>query len=142
MLQPKEQRTGQGDQDIGRLIYDCRICGYFEKAKPEDEADHCVYRSSEPSSSSGQAVQGGTGAGDGPKFFFHVDKECVKDPTLSRRKDVSCRKCGHNEAVTFMNPTKDRMNLIFVCTKCTYYWRKEQTKAGEEVFSDDENDDQ
>jgi len=53
MLQPKEQRTGQGDQDIGRLIYDCRICGYFEKAKPDDEADHCVYRSSEPQSSSG-----------------------------------------------------------------------------------------
>jgi hypothetical protein len=46
MLQPKEQKTAD-DQDIGRLIYDCRICGYFEKAKPGDEADHCVYRSNE-----------------------------------------------------------------------------------------------
>jgi DNA-directed RNA polymerase subunit M/transcription elongation factor TFIIS len=46
MLQPKEKKTAD-DQDIGRLIYDCRICGYFEKAKPGDEADHCVYRSNE-----------------------------------------------------------------------------------------------
>jgi len=66
-----------------------------------------------------------TGAKDG--FFFQVDKECVKDPTLSRQKDVECRKCKHREAVTFTNPTKDRMNLIFVCTRCTYYWRKEAT---------------
>jgi hypothetical protein len=41
-----------------------------------------------------------------------------------------------------MNPTKDRMNLIFVCTKCIHYWCKEQNKAGEEIFSDDEDDDQ
>jgi DNA-directed RNA polymerase II subunit RPB9 len=142
MLQPKEQRT---EQDIARLIYDCRICGYFEKAKPDDEADHCVYRSSEPQQSASSAVQaiGGAGSsGEAPKFFFHVDKECVKDPTLSRRKDVNCPRCEHNEAVTFMNPTKDRMNLIFVCTKCTYYWRKEQPKKGEEVvFSSDEEED-
>jgi rubrerythrin len=45
MLQPKEQLVDE--QGLGRLIYDCRICGYFEKAKPDDEADHCVYRSSE-----------------------------------------------------------------------------------------------
>lgn len=127
MLQPKEQKTAD-DQDIGRLIYDCRICGYFEKAKAGDEADHCVYRSSENNNSSGNSS--GTG-GEAQKFFFHVDKECVKDPTLSRRKDLQCKKCGHNEAVTFMNPTKDRMNLIFVCTKCTYYWRKEKPAEGQ-----------
>jgi DNA-directed RNA polymerase subunit M/transcription elongation factor TFIIS len=67
----------------------------------------------------------------------------VKDPTLSRRKDLQCKKCGHNEAVTFMNPTKDRMNLIFVCTKCTNYWRKEKAAEGQKVvYSDDEGDDQ
>ena len=144
MLQPKEQRTGTGDKDLGRLIYDCRICGYFEKAKPDDEADHCVYRSSEPQTTSGgQTTQAGASSSEGPKFFFQVDKECIKDPTLSRRKDVNCRRCGHTEAVTFMNPTKDRMNLIFVCTKCTFYWRKEQAKKGEEVvYSDDEDADE
>jgi DNA-directed RNA polymerase II subunit RPB9 len=137
MLQPKEQKTE--DQEFGRLIYDCRICGYFEKARAGDETDHCVYRSSDQVSS-GASQQGGDA---GPKFFFHVDKECVKDPTLSRRKDLTCKKCGHNEAVTFMNPTKDRMNLIFVCTKCTYYWRKEKPAEGQEVkYSDDDEDDQ
>jgi DNA-directed RNA polymerase II subunit RPB9 len=98
---------------LGRLVYDCRICGYFEKAKPDDEADNCVYKSEQRTISE----------------RFHVDKECIKDPTLSRRKNLSCRKCGHNEAVTFTNPTKDRMNLIFVCTKCTHYWRKEQQEG-------------
>ena len=137
MLQPKEQKTE--DSEFGRLIYDCRICGYFEKAKAGDEADHCVYRSSEQTQTgTNQAAGGGE---SGPKFFFQVDKECVKDPTLSRRKDLICRKCGHNEAVTFMNPTKDRMNLIFVCTKCTFYWRKEKAE-GDPVYSDDEEDDQ
>jgi DNA-directed RNA polymerase subunit M/transcription elongation factor TFIIS len=118
------------------LIYDCRICGYFEKAKADDEADHCVYRSSEQQQSSDTQKKG-----EAPKFFFQVDKECVKDPTLSRRKDVTCRNCKHNEAVTFMNPTKDRMNLIFVCTRCTYYWRKEEAREGEkEQVSDDDED--
>lgn len=136
MLQPKEQKTGE--LEIGRLIYDCRICGYFEKAKEGDEADHCVYRSSEQQSSGP-----GQSAGGESKFVFHFDKECVKDPTLSRRKDLLCKKCGHNEAVTFMNPTKDRMNLIFVCTKCTYYWRKEKPAEGEVAkLSDDDEDDQ
>jgi len=35
------------DTGLGRLVYDCRICGYFEPARQDDEADHCVYRSSE-----------------------------------------------------------------------------------------------
>lgn len=117
MLQAKEQQL---DDDSYTLIYACRICGHFERAKEGDEADHCVYRSSGQQTSGAAEV-----AGEGPKFIFQVDKECVKDPTLSRRKDVVCRKCNHTEAVTFTNPTKDRMNLIFVCTKCTYYWRKE-----------------
>jgi DNA-directed RNA polymerase subunit M/transcription elongation factor TFIIS len=42
MLQPREQHVEEG---VGRLIYDCRICGYFEKAKANDETDNCVYKS-------------------------------------------------------------------------------------------------
>lgn len=122
MLQPREQIVEEG---VGRLVYDCRICGYFEKAKPDDESDNCVYKSEQSNMSE----------------KFYVDKECIKDPTLSRRKNLSCKKCLHNEAVTFTNPTKDRMNLIFVCTKCTYHWRKEELDEND-VLSEDESDKQ
>lgn len=107
MLQPKELV----DSDLrGTLIYDCRICGYHERAKLGDEADNCVYKSE------ASKMQ--------DKLF--VDRECIKDPTLARRKGKPCNKCGHDEAVTFTNPTKERMNLIFVCTNCAHYWKKEE----------------
>ena len=32
---------------------------------------------------------------------IQVDPECIKDPTLERRKDVKCKWCGHSEAVIF-----------------------------------------
>ena len=102
-------------------MYDCRICGYFEMAKPGDEADNCVYRSEHSKMSD--------------KFF--VDRECIKDPCLSRRRGRPCVKCGHNEAVTYTNPTKDRMNLIFVCTNCTHYWRKEELDENDVLESSD-----
>jgi DNA-directed RNA polymerase subunit M/transcription elongation factor TFIIS len=95
---------------VGRLIYDCRICGYFEKAKIGDEVDNCVYKSEHQKLSD----------------RFYVDKECIKDPTLSRRKNVLCSKCGHTEAVTYTNPTKDRMTLIYVCAACAHSWRKDE----------------
>lgn len=103
-------------------MYDCRICGNFEKTRPGDEVDNCVYKSDHNKMSDG----------------FIVDKECIKDPTLSRRKNVHCKKCGHNEAVTFTHPTKDRMNLIFVCTNCANYWLKEEFDENDEQ-SDSEN---
>lgn len=117
MLYPKEQIIGDGS---GRLVYDCRICGNFEKAKTGDEADNCVYKSDHTKMSEA----------------FNVDSECIKDPTLSRRRDLPCKHCGHNEAVTFTNPTKDRMNLIFVCTKCTFHWRKEEIDENENLSAE------
>ena len=68
----------------------------------------------------------------------HVDRECIKDPTLARRRDMNCERCGHYESVTFTQPTKDRMNLIFVCTRCTHYWKKEPTL--EELNAKDSDD--
>ncbi len=67
MLQPKEQILSE---QLHRLVYDCRICGYFEEANPNDEADNCVYKSEQS------------------KIHdrFYVDKECIKDPCLSRRR--------------------------------------------------------
>ena len=42
---------------------------------------------------------------------------------------VKCRaraQCEGKQAVTFTHPTKDRLNLIFVCTLCNLHWRKEE----------------
>lgn len=106
------------------MIYDCRICGYFEKAKTGNEVDNCVYKSELTRMSE--------------RFF--VDKECIKDPALSRNKNVICKNCGHNESVTFTNPTKDRMNLIYVCTNCTYNWRKEELDQNDILSESSESD--
>ena len=70
MLYPKEQVYDE-HQGISRLIYDCRICGHFEKAKEGDEWDNCVYKSdhSNLGNASGSVINA-------------VDKDCIKDPTL------------------------------------------------------------
>ena len=121
MLYPKEQVV---EESIGRLVYDCRICSNFEKTRAGDEQDNCVYKS------------------DHNKLqeHVHVDPECVKDPTLSRRKNIACPRCRHTEAVTFTQPTKDRMNLIFVCIKCQHDWRKDQFDDEQIQLSDDSDD--
>lgn len=122
MLYPKEQLSDESEK-YGRLIYDCRICGYFEKAKIGSEEDNCVYKS-EISKLSDK--------------FSSVDPECIKDPTLCRNKNVFCQNnCGGTEAVTFTNPTKERMNLIYVCTKCTFSWKKEELDPNNDVLSED-----
>jgi DNA-directed RNA polymerase subunit M/transcription elongation factor TFIIS len=71
---------------------------------------------------------------------FHVDSECIKDPTLSRNKNTLCKKCQHTEAVTFTHPTKERMNLIFVCTKCAFNWRKDELDQYDVPFEKEEED--
>lgn len=72
---------------------------------------------------------------------LHVDPECIKDPTLTRRRDIECKWCRHNEAVSFTQVTKEKLNLIFVCTKCTKHWQKGEGRLDEnQVYSDDEND--
>mmetsp|Transcript_20734 Transcript_20734/g.15248 ORF Transcript_20734/g.15248 Transcript_20734/m.15248 type:complete len:130 (-) Transcript_20734:19-408(-) len=120
LLYPKEK--SKDEMGAGRLIFECRICGNSEKAKEHDEADNCVYRSDYGKMTSG----------------FSVDVECIKDPTLSR-KPVVCRKCANTEAVTFINPTKDRMNLVFVCTKCQFHWKKEELDEND-FLSEGESD--
>ena len=123
MLYPKEQLVSE--ESIGRLVYECRICGNFEKAKPMDEGDNCVYKSDYSKMSEG----------------FNVDKDCIKDPTLSRNRNVTCPKCQHMEAVTFTNPTKDRMNLVFVCTNCTHSWKKEELDENDALSPDESDED-
>ena len=109
------------------MIYDCRICGYFEKAKIGSEEDNCVYKS-EISKLSDK--------------FSTVDPECIKDPTLCRNKNVSCKNnCGSMEAVTFTNPTKERMNLIYVCTRCAFSWKKEELDENDVPGEEEKDDD-
>ena len=73
---------------------------------------------------------------------LQVDPECIKDPTLSRRKDVKCPNadCGYNEAVTFTQPTKDRLNLIFVCTRCQRHWNKGEGELDDNQYFSDDSD--
>ena len=124
MLYPKEQ-TKDETSHHSRLIFDCRICGNFEKAKEGDEWDNTVYKSDHKQ-------------GDGNfSQVFKFDKDILKDPTLQRRNDVQCPKCKNMQAVTFTQPTKDRLNLIFVCTKCANNWKKETLDPKTDFVGDD-----
>ena len=122
MLEAKEHRA---DEDRRFLQFECKMCNNYQRAAEGSEMDNCVYRTDFTMRAEN----------------LHVDPECIKDPTLSRRKDVECKWCGHSEAVTFTQPTKDKLNLIFVCTRCTQHWSKgEGAKDDNEQFSEDEDD--
>ena len=97
MMDAKETRAS----DTQRwLQFECKLCGFVQKAKENDEVDNCVYRTD----FSERAEN------------LKVDPECINDPTLTRRKDIQCPMCRGNEAVTFTQLTKGGLSLIFVCT--------------------------
>ena len=124
MMEAKEQRVSD---TVRWLQFECKLCGYVQKAADKDEVDNCVYRTD----FSERAEN------------LKVDPECVNDPTLTRRKDIQCPNCGLNEAVTFTQLTKDKLNLIFVCTnlQCHHNWIKgEGVKDDNESFSEDEDE--
>jgi len=122
MLEAKEHRA---DEDRRFLQFECKMCNNYQRAAEGNEMDNCVYRTDFTMRAEN----------------LHVDPECIKDPTLSRRQDVECKWCGHSEAVTFTQPTKDKLNLIFVCVRCTQHWSKgEGPKDDNEIFSEDEED--
>lgn len=104
------------------MQFECKLCNNFVRAIEGSEVDNCVYRTDFTMRAEN----------------LQIDPECVKDPTLTRRQDILCKWCNHNEAVTFTQPTKDKMNLIFVCTRCRKHWTKgEGAKDDNESFSDD-----
>lgn len=120
MLEAKEYKA---DEDRHYLQFECKLCNSYQRAQENDEVDNCVYKTDFTMRAEN----------------LIVDPECIKDPTLSRRKDVQCKWCGHNEAVTFTQPLKDKLNLIFVCCKCARHWSKGEGLLDEnEHFSDDE----
>ena len=118
MLDAKEHKS----DDRRFLQFECKLCNNYQRAAEHSEVDNCVYRTDFTMRAEN----------------LQVDPECVKDPTLQRRQDVSCPHCGNNEAVNYTQPTKDRMTLIFVCTRCCQYWTKgEGNMDNHEEFSDD-----
>ena len=118
MLDAKEHKG-----DNSRFLkFECKLCNYYWDAPERSEVDNCVYRTDFTMRAEN----------------LQVDPECVNDPTLARRQDVICKHCGHNEAVNYTQPTKDRMKLIFVCTACKQYWCKGEGQMDDnEEFSED-----
>lgn len=109
MLEAREYKADEGRYF---LQFECKLCNSYQRAQENNEMDNCVYRTD--FTMRAENIQ--------------VDPECVKDPTLERRRGVCCKWCGHTEAVIFTQPTKDRLNLIFVCTSCTKHWTKGEGK--------------
>ncbi|MEF8879465.1 MAG: transcription factor S [Candidatus Thermoplasmatota archaeon] len=51
-----------------------------------------------------------------------------KDDVRPKTKDVSCPKCGHNEAyweLRQMRAADEPESRFYTCTKCGYKWRKD-----------------
>ena len=118
MLDPSEHTDG----DRHFLQFECKQCNRTQKTGEGDELDNCVYRTDYTTKAEN----------------LRVDPECIKDPTLCRRRDIECKFCQHTEAVSYTQVTKERLNLIFVCTRCTGHWfRGEGAKDEAEEFSDD-----
>ena len=73
ILYPRERRS-----DVANippcLEYYCRNCNGVEAVDPRSQTANCVY----------QSVLGNV------ETAFVVEKECVSDPTLTRRKGVAC----------------------------------------------------
>ena len=81
MLEPREHIVSERHY----LQFECKLCARAQRAEEGNEIDNCVYRTD-------YTVRAEN---------LQVDLECVKDPTLTRRRDVECKFCAHNEAVTF-----------------------------------------
>lgn len=119
MLEPKEFSQ---DSERHFLLFECKLCKRNQRAVEGDELDNCVYRTDYTQKAEN----------------LQVDPECVKDPTLTRRRDIICKWCQHTEAVSFTQVTKEKLNLIFVCCKCTKHWHKgEGPQDDAQLYSDD-----
>jgi DNA-directed RNA polymerase subunit M/transcription elongation factor TFIIS len=120
LLDPKEHTLG----DKSLLQFECKHCARTQRVTEGSEVENCVYRTD-------YTVRAEA---------LLVDPECVKDPTLTRRKDMQCKWCNYNEAVSFTQVTAQKLNMIFVCTRCSKWWAKGEGKKDEaELFSDDSN---
>ena len=122
MLYPQGVNT-TGDS-LGKLVYRCRI---WQKSDEVDEPNYEAYRICSQSSKKLTAE-------------IKIVKDFATDPTLSRTKNNICPKCKNNETVFFQNDTGAilaRMELVYVCTNCSYYWIHENSKDMYDMEEDD-----
>ena len=118
MLYPFEHKV-DGKKE-GKLAFKCKICAFQEVIEQTEEDLNCVYKSDQTRNQQKVAYQ---------EYY-------VKDPTLSRTIRVTCDKCKSKEAVTFCNPTKDKMQLYYACLNCKHYWLKVKPDEEEDYPSD------
>ena len=81
MLDPREKTEGERHY----LQFECKHCTRVQNTGEGDEHDYCVYRTDYTAKAE----------------KLQVDPECISDPTLSRRKDIECPFCKHEEAVSY-----------------------------------------
>jgi hypothetical protein len=61
---------------------------------------------------------------------FKINSEVIADPTNPRREmDCQVPSCESTTVVTFCNPTKEGMDLYFVCKLCQHSWKKQSLDA-------------
>ena len=138
MLYPKENHAQK------KLILYCRNCHHEEEAKHT-----CVYVGDLQGAGRFRLIHVRFDcANQWPLFIFYsnehkgklVHRDIALDPTLPRAKDVDCAKCHGNEAI-FFNPSKESMDLLFVCVNsdCNHHW--DEKKASEGAKKDESGND-
>eukprot|EP00386_Alphamonas_edax_P001163 GDKI01003378.1.p1 GENE.GDKI01003378.1~~GDKI01003378.1.p1 ORF type:complete len:127 (-),score=31.94 GDKI01003378.1:172-552(-) len=114
MMVPRE------DKGLRQLRFVCRGCPNTQLVDPTSEADNCI---------------------DRQNIHYEAQEETkvrsvvIEDPTLTRARDFTCEKCGHNEAVFFQLPEKasdTAMKLVFVCTNTSCKAVSYKKGAGEQ----------
>lgn len=102
MMRPKE------DKEFKKLYYKCFSCGNENRSVRRQIVTRNQLRK------------------EYKKQLHIYSKDLVYDPTLSRRDDIECPDCSHNEAVMFLGGSSqakdENVNLVFMCCSCQHAW--------------------
>lgn len=90
----------------GKLTFVCSSSQYVEEP-PKNE--WCVYRRVVKHTVKDKAV---------------VLTDVRSDPTLPRETNVTCPRCGENEAVIFCSSSERGMTLFLNCVHCAHRWKE------------------
>lgn len=98
------------------LVYKCEVC-QVEKVDIEGENNNFIVYKNEIQLK---------------KEKKRIDPSIRNDPTYPRTNTVTCRKCGMNECIYFIDTHESSigMNLVFVCCNknCDGYWIQEEER--------------
>ena len=116
------------DDDARSLVYICRICHYQEQAEEKNEYDNCVYLTDL----------------EAKEKELLVNPDIIDDPTLMKREIDKCsnpnKQCNNKVVVCFYHITKNEFSLVYVCTKCRYYWRQQERQVEYDINTDSANE--